>query len=206
MEDTKVLLEELLNKLTAKPVYKTIHRIIEGKAKSRGEELKGLYSLAVHICIELEKGNNKFVPLLNDVQGKINKLRADAVTSTEPAAGKTIFGWHTSIDLAGCNENVLSAIKLNEWCAGLVKQLGMKTYGECITPYFGAESEITKGYSLVQLIETSLISGHFSDHYRSAHIDIFSCKPYEGKTALLYTFEFFGGRIENYSNIVRYCN
>ena len=206
MNDTSILLEELLVKLVTKPVYKTIRRITEGKARSRGEELKGLYSLAVHICIELEKGNDKYVPLLNEVQGKINKLRADALTGGNPAIGKTIFGWHTTVDLAACNDSVINPDKLQDWCAGLVKLLGMKAYGECQTPYFGEESPVTKGYSLVQLIETSLIAGHFSDHYRSAHIDIFSCKPYEAKAALLYTFEFFGGRIEKYDNVIRYCN
>jgi len=35
------------------------------------------------------------------------------------------------------------------------------------------------GYSLVQLIETSAITGHFCDCSGDAYIDIFSCKVYQ---------------------------
>ncbi len=128
----------------------------------------------------------------------------DYVRSVRSDAGKE-FGWHVTIDLVGCNENVLHAEAIQKYSADLVKALDMKPYGECQTPYFGVESDTTKGHSLVQLIETSLISGHFSDFYRSAHIDIFSCKPYDAKAALVFTLEHFGGNINRYECFTRYC-
>jgi len=43
---------------------------------------------------------------------------------------------------------------------------------------------------MIQLIETSLISGHFANLTNSAYIDIFSCKGYD-RTRLPSSPEFF---------------
>lgn len=48
------------------------------------------------------------------------------------------------------------------------------------------------GYTLIQPIETSLISGHFSEGRRTAYIDIFSCKPFDTDLAGEFTKGFFG--------------
>ena len=40
------------------------------------------------------------------------------------------------------------------------------------------------GYSLVQLIETSAITGHFCDLSGDAYIDIFSCKDFDAELAV----------------------
>ena len=39
----------------------------------------------------------------------------------------------------------------------------MKRYGEPLIPHFGHDNPITSGYSLVQLIETSSVTAHFSE-------------------------------------------
>lgn len=70
----------------------------------------------------------------------------------------------------------------------------MKRYGEPQVPYFGEEEPITAGYSLVQLIETSSITGHFSEHKKSCYINIFSCKWYDMEKAAAFTQEFFGAK------------
>ncbi|MCJ7657067.1 MAG: S-adenosylmethionine decarboxylase, partial [Candidatus Atribacteria bacterium] len=53
------------------------------------------------------------------------------------------------------------------------------------------EDEKVAGFSMVQLIETSLISGHFANKSNNAYIDIFSCKYYEPSVALEFTKKFF---------------
>lgn len=70
----------------------------------------------------------------------------------------------------------------------------MKKYGKTWIPYFGHKKPHTKGYSLVQLIETSSITGHFSEAKKSAYINIFSCKPYDRKKAREFTAKFFGAK------------
>ena len=70
----------------------------------------------------------------------------------------------------------------------------MKKYSKTLLPYFGEKAAFTKGYSLVQLIETSSITGHFSDYWGTAYINIFSCKKYDQALAKKFTGEFFGAK------------
>jgi S-adenosylmethionine/arginine decarboxylase-like enzyme len=72
----------------------------------------------------------------------------------------------------------------------------MKRFGDCQIVHFG-ENERVAGFSMIQLIETSLISGHFANLTNSAYIDIFSCKNYEPEKAADFFKKFFkGNRIE----------
>ena len=40
------------------------------------------------------------------------------------------------------------------------------------------------GYSLVQLIETSAVTGHFCDASGDAYLDVFSCKDFDPEVAI----------------------
>jgi len=105
------------------------------------------------------------------------------------------FGYELVIDLFECNRDVIvSKRKLQDYVTKLCDIIGMKKYGKTLLPYFGEKEAFTKGYSLVQLIETSAITGHFSDYWRSAYINIFSCKPYDHKIAKKFTKDFFGAK------------
>jgi len=66
----------------------------------------------------------------------------------------------------------------------------MKRFGECQVVHFGKEERV-EGYSMVQLIETSLIAGHFANLTNAAYIDIFSCKRYEPEQVARFSKEFF---------------
>jgi hypothetical protein len=68
----------------------------------------------------------------------------------------------------------------------------MKPFGEPLTTYFGETQEHTKGFSLLQFIETSSITGHFSENTGAAYINIFSCKQYDFEKAEQFTKRFFG--------------
>jgi len=105
---------------------------------------------------------------------------------------KKIFGYELVMDLYECDQNIISSKKkLKEYTDKLCKLIKMKQYGRTILPYFGEKAKYTKGYSLVQLIETSSITGHFSDYWKTAYINIFSCKAYDAKLAKKFTKEFF---------------
>lgn len=101
------------------------------------------------------------------------------------------WGLSTAIDLHSCNPGLIrDAKKIKEFTIELCKLLKVKRFGECIVVHFG-ESEEIAGFSLVQLIETSLISGHFANKTNNAYIDIFSCRYYDPNTAIDFCSDFF---------------
>ena len=105
---------------------------------------------------------------------------------------KKIYGYELVMDLAGCDQQVLtSRKKLQEYTDMLCKLIKMKKFGKTLLPYFGTKQAFTKGYSLIQLIETSSITGHFSDHWGTAYINIFSCQYFDRKAAKKFTRQFF---------------
>ncbi|MCM8813314.1 MAG: S-adenosylmethionine decarboxylase [Candidatus Omnitrophica bacterium] len=108
------------------------------------------------------------------------------------APTKKTYGFELVMDLYGCNLDVLSSKKkLQEYVDTLCGLIEMKKYGKTLIPYFGENEEYTKGYSLVQLIETSSITGHFSEAWKTAYINVFSCKPYDHVLAKKFTKDFF---------------
>jgi S-adenosylmethionine/arginine decarboxylase-like enzyme len=117
---------------------------------------------------------------------------------------KTVFGYELVMDLSECDLSVMrSKKKLTEYVNKLCKLIKMKKYGKVQLPYFGLEKPQTKGYSLLQFIETSSITGHFSEHWRKSYINIFSCKPYNHRLAANFTKKFFGSKHAKIRFLVR---
>ena len=105
---------------------------------------------------------------------------------------KKTFGYELVMDLYDCDKDIISSKKkLKEYTDKLCKLIKMKQYGRTLLPHFGEKAEFTKGYSLVQLIETSSITGHFSEYWKTAYINIFSCKKYDAELAKKFTKKFF---------------
>ena len=105
---------------------------------------------------------------------------------------KKIFGYELIMDLHECDKDIItSKKKLQEYIDKLCKLIKMKKYGKTLLPYFGEKAAYTKGYSLVQLIETSSVTGHFSDFWGTAYINIFSCRKYDKDLAKKFTSKFF---------------
>ena len=117
---------------------------------------------------------------------------------------KNTFGNELILDIFDCNYSIISSKKkLQEYTDTLCELIKMKKYGKTLIEYFGEEEPYTKGYSLVQLIETSSITGHFSELWNSAYINIFSCKPFEAKAASEFTQKFFEAKTMNSRFIIR---
>lgn len=70
----------------------------------------------------------------------------------------------------------------------------MKKFGRTQTPYFGLNAPHTAGYSLLQFIETSSITGHFSELTNAVYLNIFSCKPFDARVAAKFAQTFFGAK------------
>jgi S-adenosylmethionine decarboxylase len=119
-------------------------------------------------------------------------------------SSETKFGWELILDLYECDPTAISnEDMIRRYAKELCNLLDMKPYGEPMTPYFGEKQSHTKGYSLLQFIETSSIVGHFSEHNRAVYINIFSCKPYDAKHAERFTKTFFGAESVKSRFIVR---
>ncbi len=114
-----------------------------------------------------------------------------------------IFGWELVLDIKNCNERIKDKESLRSFITKLCKNIDMVAYGKPLIEHFGHKSDVTSGYSIAQLIETSLISSHFSEKYKTAHINVFSCKPFNFKKASSFCSNFFGGEIINKEMIER---
>ncbi len=111
-------------------------------------------------------------------------------------ARKNPWGVLTSVDIYMCDpDTIRNADKIEQFVCELCDMIGMKRFGRCRIVHFG-EDEKVEGFSMTQLIETSLISGHFANASNSAFIDIFSCKFYEPRKIAEFATLFFKG--DNY--------
>jgi len=100
------------------------------------------------------------------------------------------WGWSLALNCYGCNAQAIRNEKvLFDWVVELVKRIDMVAYGEPLIENFGHDDKA--GYTVVQLIQTSNITAHFSNDTNSAYIDVFSCKPFEIETVEDVIEEFF---------------
>jgi S-adenosylmethionine/arginine decarboxylase-like enzyme len=114
-----------------------------------------------------------------------------------------MWGMATAIDLHNCNSKTIrNKEKIKQFVEELVKLIGMKTFGETQVVHFG-EDEKVAGFSMIQLIETSLISGHFANLTNNVYLDVFSCKAYDPEVVGEFTKKFFEAKDYNLKTIYR---
>jgi S-adenosylmethionine/arginine decarboxylase-like enzyme len=105
-----------------------------------------------------------------------------------------VWGMAASIDIYGCDpDSIRDADLIGRFTSELCDLIAMKRFGETQIVHFG-EDERVAGYSMVQLIETSLISAHFANHTNTVYLDVFSCKPYDPETVREFARKFFNGQ------------
>ncbi|OGV38997.1 MAG: S-adenosylmethionine decarboxylase proenzyme [Lentisphaerae bacterium GWF2_45_14] len=103
------------------------------------------------------------------------------------------WGLLSSVDIYNCDESIITnADKVREFVLALCEKINLKRFGDCVVVDFG-ENEQIAGFSMTQLIETSLVSGHFANATKAAYLDIFSCKFYEPREVAEFAIEFFKG-------------
>lgn len=106
------------------------------------------------------------------------------------------FGQELILNLYDCNlKTISSRAQIKRFVIKLCQDvIHMKRFGMPLIPHFGHDNPITSGYSLVQLIETSSVTGHFSEYKRSAYLNIFSCAPFDAKKTMIFCKKFFGAK------------
>jgi S-adenosylmethionine/arginine decarboxylase-like enzyme len=106
-----------------------------------------------------------------------------------------IYGKELILDLDNCNSGIIrSKKKILGYLKKLCDLIKVKKYGKPIVERFALHLGHAAGYSFVQLIESSLISGHFSELWNRAYINIFSCKIFNHKKAVTFTKKFFNAK------------
>lgn len=73
LPDDRLLMSKLIEELKAKSVYKTLEKIVLGKANVY-EQLKGWMSLGTHAAIEIEKGRQEYTMLIALIYEKIGSI------------------------------------------------------------------------------------------------------------------------------------
>jgi S-adenosylmethionine decarboxylase len=101
------------------------------------------------------------------------------------------WGVSSSIDLYDCDLALMqNADAIREFVRILCDRIKMRRYGETQVVFFGDEPRV-QGFSMTQLIETSLISAHFADASRAIYLDVFSCALYDPEDAANFAKEYF---------------
>jgi S-adenosylmethionine/arginine decarboxylase-like enzyme len=114
-------------------------------------------------------------------------------TIVEQAVEQSAWGIASGFDTYDCDPaTIRSSEKIRQFVIELCELIEMRRFGETLVVHFG-EDERVAGYSMVQLIETSLISAHFANQTNTVYLDVFSCKPYDPAVVADFTKEFFGG-------------
>lgn len=109
------------------------------------------------------------------------------------------WGLMVSVDCHDCDpKKIRSKEVISQFVIDLCEYIDMNRFGEPIVVRFGKDIKV-QGYSLVQLIETSCISGHFAEDTDRAYIDVFSCKEFGPKKVAEFVANYFGAKKFEYS-------
>lgn len=102
------------------------------------------------------------------------------------------WGYHLILDCKACNiDRITSYDNIKSFITSLVRDIDMVAYGTPVIEHFATHDPMKAGYSLVQLIETSSITGHFVDLTGDCYLDIFSCKEFNIETVIRCVESFF---------------
>jgi S-adenosylmethionine/arginine decarboxylase-like enzyme len=102
----------------------------------------------------------------------------------------THWGYHLILNGRNCiPSSIRCAQHIGVFTSTLVNQIDMVPYGKPEIVMFGTGNK--KGFTLVQLIETSNICAHFVEETDDIYLDVFSCKPFDEKVVKKVVDNFF---------------
>jgi S-adenosylmethionine/arginine decarboxylase-like enzyme len=113
------------------------------------------------------------------------------------------WGISTAIDLHNCDPDLVrSAEAVKQFVVELTDLIKVKRFGECTVVHFGEKPEIA-GFSMTQLIETSLVSGHFVNATNAIYLDVFSCRYYDPDIAADFAQKYFRATDKTVQTLLR---
>lgn len=118
-------------------------------------------------------------------------IKAKEITNTKTETETKYWGISSCIDLYECDLQLMqNAEAIREFVVLLCDRIKMRRYGETQVVFFGDEPRV-QGFSMTQLIETSLVSAHFADASRAIYLDVFSCASYDPEDTARFAAEYF---------------
>jgi S-adenosylmethionine decarboxylase len=116
------------------------------------------------------------------------------------------WGYHLMLDCSGCDiESIASRDNIYNFVKDLIQRIDMTAHGEPVIEYL-LPGDPKQGYSLMQLITTSNICGHFMELDGTAYFDIFSCKTFNIEVAKMVVQEYFRPRKMRVNYLTRHAD
>jgi len=143
--------------------------------------------------------------MVNPAVRKAEKVRslAEGRELMLRAEAQKVWGMASAVDIYSCDPGLIrDAEAIKRFVVELCDLIEMKRFGETQVVHFG-EDERVAGYSMVQLIETSLISAHFANQSNTVYLDVFSCKPYNPQQVKDFAQAYFKGARANLQVVLR---
>jgi S-adenosylmethionine/arginine decarboxylase-like enzyme len=114
------------------------------------------------------------------------------------------WGYHLILDCTACDKaKVTDGQNIINFTKELIKRIDMVPVGEPLVKRFALHDNTKAGYSMLQWIETSHLSGHFIDSNGDAYFDIFSCKPFSNAIVTSTVREYFSPENINTTYLTR---
>jgi S-adenosylmethionine decarboxylase len=133
-------------------------------------------------------------PVDQNISKVLKNSKIAPISWKEEYKSKNPWGVLTSVDIYKSDPDIIrNAKSIEQFVYQLCDLIEMKRYGECQIVHFGKDKKV-EGFSMTQLIETSLISGHFANASNTIYLDVFSCKFYEPREIAEFATSFFKGR------------
>jgi S-adenosylmethionine/arginine decarboxylase-like enzyme len=114
------------------------------------------------------------------------------------------WGYHLLLDCTGCS-NIDDKDTILAFVKAVCERIGMTPHGDPVLEYLN-EGRPNQGYSLMQMITTSNITGHFMELDGVAYIDIFSTKQFDVDSTLKVVDEYFHPRRSRLNFITRHAD
>ena len=133
-------------------------------------------------------------PIDQNIGKVLKNSKIAPISWKEEYKSKNPWGVLTSVDIYKSDPDIIrNAKSIEQFVYQLCDLIDMKRFGECQIVHFGKDKKV-EGFSMTQLIETSLISGHFANASNTVYLDVFSCKFYEPREIAEFATSFFKGR------------
>jgi S-adenosylmethionine/arginine decarboxylase-like enzyme len=101
------------------------------------------------------------------------------------------WGHHLILDVKGCQlDRAKDPEYIKHFVKDLVRLIEMVPYGQPQMTHFAAGTN-KAGWTVIQLIETSNIIGHFLDVSGDLYLDVFSCKDFEAEVVTKAVYDYF---------------
>ena len=122
------------------------------------------------------------------------------------------WGYSCHLDISRCDKRIevffpyavfteSARNTLRHFIIALVEHIKMKRYGDPVIEYFGTEE--AKGWSVMQLIETSCITMHTTDESSNIYLDVFSCRKFEPEDVIDFVRSYWSPQKIMYNYIER---